>query len=589
MGFTIATLALLLLFSAVPSNAQLNYEGNPLTENTEYMAEETHSVERNSRTSQLQNADTVLVNNVPQKLYPVYAKDAAQPEMRTLNINNSTYSIQQPIEVDPKQLQTRNFETQNLQDNAIYNTELLKTNYLQPQNYMSDYALNSFLHSKTPEESKVALEYYLKSTSNQDQVQSQPQVLNNELVQQSLPYQTPSADFQQNSLPYNQLGSFQQSSGLEISQQNPSVQPSYLSDNYQTGSSGNIQSSSGLNIQPTASPVYQPAGQSYQPVQYQSNLQPSLQNDFQSLQPNLQQSFQPNLQQNLQPNLQQNLQPNLQSNLQPNVQQPIQPNYQFEPKPVRNHMPLHQNYPSLGDPMPGMFQQPRVPLKYGPGRYPRFPARPRLRNKIPQQRIGPAVMYKSPGPMGPPNFPGSPVLSKPPKGVELIYTKPPGYRAPIRHSPPGPYEQDSSWYPEMGRLPAASQKDIYWSQLYQQSYDPHYYNYIAKTGKIKPHLYGKLGDRGEDEGILSDMIKGFKKHGLKNIMNPGFLLGMTIPALTLMLTALVQKRSLGRADFGPPSLDQQKLDEYMANLQKALRAHEEDSKKTTTKLRRRRR
>lgn len=136
-------------------------------------------------------------------------------------------------------------------------------------------------------------------------------------------------------------------------------------------------------------------------------------------------------------------------------------------------------------------------------------------------------------------------------------------------SPPGPYEDANTWFPDANYRPPS--KDVYYSQLYAQSYDPHYYNYIATTGKIQPYLYGKLGKRKEEQedGIWSELYRGFTKHGLKNLMTPTFLLGMTLPVVTLMLSALVQKRSIARADAR--DLDQEDaLREYLERLQRAM-------------------
>lgn len=143
-------------------------------------------------------------------------------------------------------------------------------------------------------------------------------------------------------------------------------------------------------------------------------------------------------------------------------------------------------------------------------------------------------------------------------------------------SPPVPYEDASAWFPDAEHPPPT--KDVYYSQLYAQSYDPHYYNYIAATGKIRPHLYGKLGKRKEeqDSGIWSELYRGFTKHGLKNIMTPTFLLGMTLPVVTLMLSALVQKRSIARTDAR--EFDQEEiLREHLERLQRAMECYADKS------------
>lgn len=233
-------------------------------------------------------------------------------------------------------------------------------------------------------------------------------------------------------------------------------------------------------------------------------------------------------------------------------QLPVQDQYHYnsympQRAPTRNDLPV---------PPPRMMY-PKRPNR----RYRNYPA------GAAQARLGPPSPSFFRGPH-PPMIPG-----KPP--IEVIYTKPPGAASGPPHPPlaaagswPGP--SDSVYQPS---------KDIYWSQLYQQSYDPHYYNYIAKTGKIRPHLYGKLNGDAEadsstfDNSIWSDLYTGFKKHGLKNMMTPGFLLGMTIPALTLVLSALVQKRSLGRSDARAIT-SEDVIQEYLQRLQRANECYE---------------
>ncbi|XP_043256881.1 uncharacterized protein LOC122399889 [Colletes gigas] len=187
-----------------------------------------------------------------------------------------------------------------------------------------------------------------------------------------------------------------------------------------------------------------------------------------------------------------------------------------------------------------------------------------------QSRGGPGGFYN--GPPGP---------YKPKGPIEVIYTKPPGFgRGPPGISnPPVPYEDASAWFPEADHPPPP--KDVYYSQLYAQSYDPYYYNYIAKTGKVKPHLYGKLGKYHEEEGgdgIWAELYRGFKKHGLKNMMTPTFLLGMTLPVVTLMLTALVQKRSFARSDSRQFS-QEETVQEYLEQLQRAVECYEKKRRK----------
>lgn len=159
-------------------------------------------------------------------------------------------------------------------------------------------------------------------------------------------------------------------------------------------------------------------------------------------------------------------------------------------------------------------------------------------------------MYKSKGP------------------VELIYTRPPNSHSAAAYIGP-PKSNGNVWLPN-------------WSQLYAQSYDPRYYNYIARTGKIKPWLYGKMEDPAKssqtDNSMWMDLLRGFTKHGLKNIMTPGFLIGMSIPAITLMLTALVQQRGLARSSDSAWnfSLRENDLQEYTDKLRRAIKCYEEN-------------
>lgn len=167
--------------------------------------------------------------------------------------------------------------------------------------------------------------------------------------------------------------------------------------------------------------------------------------------------------------------------------------------------------------------------------------------------------------------------------MEVIYTKPPGYShgPPALSNPPVPYEDASAFFPEADHPPI--NKDVYYSQLYAQSYDPYYYNYIAKTGKIKPHLYGKLGKYENDGGgIWNELYRGFKQHGLKNIMTPTFLLGMTLPVVTLMLTALVQKRSFSSRSDSREFSREETIQEYLEQLQRAVECYEKRRKKRDT-------
>lgn len=453
------------------SSAQLNFEGNPLTENTDYLAEESQISARSARENNFEKTINNEVNQLtmkesvtPQKLYPVYTE--VQKNISHQKPMETSQSIQEESVQVLKLIPTRQ-KSRQLRDNFL-NVNSVQQEQTPGQN-PANLALEIFMNSKTPQESEVALNYYLQGG------QGLTEKLENEKREKEL-------------------------------------QQEYLRQQQQ------------------------------QQIQQEQLIQRQKQQQLQQEQLLLQEQLQRTQQEQM-----------LGFNVQSQQLNEIQPNYQ------------NQN----------QYQFHRIPLIQSRNDYPIYPLYRRPMKRVNyrqnfQSRVGPG-MYKGPPPPPPPPL-SAPVyqgkMIKPP--VEVLYSRPPTYArgAPIMNTPSVYYEDASPWFPEVEHKPPPS-KDIYYSQLYAQSYDPHYYNYIAKTGKIKPHLYGKLnGDAKEDDGILAELFRGFTKHGMKNIMNPTFLLGMTIPALTFMLTALVQKRSLARSDSR--SLNEDEIREYLARLERAL-------------------
>ncbi|XP_024940841.1 uncharacterized protein LOC107267450 isoform X2 [Cephus cinctus] len=476
------TLFIILSLAAV--DAQLNFDGNPLTDDNVYTAEESHFSERSARKNSLsnneneENVDSYLAAakssqaEHPQKIYPVDVKESLEDTTKDTfvvnqrqsqpNINQSDYYQNIEISVTPAPENKIIFVTprselaqSRLLQSMMPQSKLISYRQQTQESPMtvSDVALNSFLNSKTLQESQQALEYFLKSRQLASQV-VQPRV--SEIV---LPQQL---DQQQQAIQQNYNIGQQLANPLDLQGFSNPTQSISLSEL----TSKDIQGPYNLSPLNPHPPVIHARNDFYRPTRY--------------------------------------------------------PGYR---RPVRryNVKPFHG-----------------------------------------QSRIGPGPFYKGVGPPG--RFPSKP--------IEVIYTKPPGFghKSPYFSNPPVPYEDASAWFPDADHPPP--DKNIYWSQLYAQSYDPHYYNYIAKTGKIKPHLYGKFDKH--DDGLWAELYKNFKRHGLKNIMTPTFLLGMTIPAITLMLSALVQKRSLGRSSDSDLVAEEQ-IKEYLERVQKAIKCYDRDS------------
>lgn len=585
------TSTVIFLFTSVHLiTAQLNFEGNPLTEHTDYLAEESQLSARTSRQRNLEKSiNDSSARNVsskenhqpgsPQKLYPVYSEDLRRQVLviqsgskglenselvHNTKVNQNSGSIQNAepvqntgsIQIIEPELEKR---PRQLQDNFI-NTNAIQQeqSYQQQRINPADLALQLFLNSKSPKESEVALSYYLEGgqgLAEQLELEKQQKLRQEEQVRQQ---QIQLGQMRQKQIQEEQM---RQQQIQEEQMRQKQIQEEQMRQRQIHQEQIRQQQIQEQQMRQTQIEQTQLEYLQQQPIQ-QQRTQP-----FQHLEQSNPNQNQLIRQQNLQPQIQHNQQVQIQN--QPQAQQQVQ----LQNQQIQLQQPLDPLAQSFAPQVPGAYPYPRIPFlqprtDFYPGApiYRRPMRRHNYRQPVPlQSRIGPPI-YKGVPP--PPIYPGK--IIKPP--VEVIYSRSPAYArgAPVLSGPPGQYEDASPWFAESDHEPPT--KDVYYSQLYAQSYDPHYYNYIAKTGKIKPHLYGKLNpEENQGEGILAELFRGFKNHGIKNIMNPTFLLGMTIPALTFMLTALVQKRALSRSDSR--SLDQDEIREYLERLQRALECH----------------
>ncbi|XP_044590530.1 uncharacterized protein LOC123269077 isoform X2 [Cotesia glomerata] len=499
-----------LIFWIGVCQGQLNYEGNPLTENTEFTAEETHyhtNYDRRKLIKQLnnntadinvttgihaynntKNTSSILIKpgssdknddqllKVASNLNPSPAgtlKLQVSPVNPSSKVHDFTASMQMKARQYPPD-QSRNFNKVQVTARQIGSSSSV----------ISNEALNTFLNSRTPAESQFALDNYLQSTSSQVDAQ-------------------------------------------EVRPVNVNVD----NMNTNTNTNNNIKF---YEVLPSASAA---SSSSLVAVDQQLNTG---QVD------------------------------NAVSNFQPVTMAAItdvQPDHQVYQTYPLWHQPALQNRHDY-------IQRRRPYYRGGMGRY-RQRIQPRLSHgyvgKGPGLGPPPGPIGLGPGPMGLGPDP-VPYASKP----EIIYTKPPG--ASLGY-PPGPvnnlpYEDASAHFSALSH-PPPPKENVYYSQLYAQSYDPHYYNYIAKTGKIKPWLYGKLGRQPEETSFWGELFQSFMKHGMKNMMNPMFLLGLSIPAITLMLSAIVPKRSFGRSsnNYGD-YLTEEKINELAERVRQAVKCYE---------------
>ncbi|XP_076659181.1 uncharacterized protein LOC143362693 [Halictus rubicundus] len=467
------------------TTGQLNFEGSPLTEDTEYTAEESRFSERTARQQETAtNVTTPPAELRSQKLYPIMedVKNVSKNLEEKLALRHASspqHLITHLITVQPDVVQTSRQLSASTYNRA--------TDGANP----AEAALTTFLNSKTPEESRMSLDSYLQNAAgSQSVVREQPGQQTVSLANQpQLARQTSPIVPQVNQL----------STGL----------------------------SSPVNQHLMSQLVQQRQAAYVLPVNQRQPYNEQLYN------------------------------------------LPVNPQDPRAPVPATAIAAASQQQTLQAPYAPGI--QARNDIFYPPGWHQRVR---RIRGRPYVQSRGGPGFYNAPVP--------GPYKPKTPP-VEVIYTKPPGYShgPPVLSNPPVPYEDASNWFPEADHPPP--NKDVYYSQLYAQSYDPHYYNYIAKTGKIKPHLYGKLG-KYEDEGsgIWAELYRGFKKHGLKNIMTPTFLLGMTLPVVTLMLTALVQKRSFSSSSDSREFSREETIQEYLDQLRAAVECYERKRKRRDT-------
>ncbi|XP_008553952.1 uncharacterized protein LOC103575792 [Microplitis demolitor] len=494
----------LLIFWIAICQGQLNYEGNPLTENTEYTADETHYHV---------NYDRRKLNNTTDPHAPatIYFHDNKNTSNMSINVGLNNKAGEQSSKapsnlhassvgtlthqvssVNPSikahdststmQIQSRQYSTD---QSGNFNKMQATSRQIGSSSVISNDALSNFLNSRTPAESQYALDNYLQMTSSQVDTQVNPVNVDSTKYYQVLP-------------------SASSSSSMDINQQ---------SSNGQVDNVSNLQSVTSM----TTISDTQPEPQIYQTYPL---YQPTLQSRH---------DYIPRMRRR------------------PYYRNSIS-RYRQRIQPRLGHGYIGKG-PGLGPPPIGLGPGP-VGLGPGPG----------------PVGLGPVAT----GPMG---LGPIPYGSKP----EVIYTKPPGASpgyapgAPINNSP---YEDASAHFSALNH-PPPPKDNVYYSQLYAQSYDPHYYNYIAKTGKIKPWLYGKMGRHPEETSFWGELFQSFMKHGMKNMMNPMFLLGLSIPAITLMLSAIVPKRSFARSsnNYGD-YLSEEKINELADKVRKAIKCYE---------------
>ncbi|XP_076280252.1 uncharacterized protein LOC143209021 [Lasioglossum baleicum] len=558
------------------TTGQLNFEGSPLTENTEYTAEESRFSERTARQQETAANVTAPPELRSQKLHPIMndVKNASK-NLEEKPASRHASNPQHLITVQPDVVQT----SRQLSPSA-YNRGSITAN-------PTDYYVNTPVPRHSPN-SQILL-------TAQPEVQTSRQL-------------SPSA--------YNNRGSIT-ASPVDYSVSEPelrhppnsqhliTVQPEVVQTSRQLSASAYNQGSDGTNPVDAALTTFL---NSKTPEESRMSLDSYLQNAAgsesvvkeQPGQQTVSLANQPQLARQTLPiapqanQLSTGLSSPVNQHLMSQIMQQRQAVYAF---PVNQRQPYNEQLYSV----PVNSQDPRAPVPataigaalqqqtlqapYAPGIQSRndifYP--PGWHQRVRRIRGRPFPYVQSRGGPGLYNAPvPGPYKPKSPP-VEVIYTKPPGYNhgPPVLSNPPIPYEDASNWFPEVDHPPP--NKDVYYSQLYAQSYDPHYYNYIAKTGKIKPHLYGKLG-KYEDEGsgIWAELYRGFKKHGLKNIMTPTFLLGMTLPVVTLMLTALVQKRSFSSRSDSREFSREETIQEYLDQLRAAVECYERKRKRRDT-------
>lgn len=136
------------------ANGQLNYEGNPFTEYTEYIAEESNLSEKSARKNDasfdLSNSE---ISSSSQKLYPIVESETDKRLQQVTEPDN--------LLIDNSQKQT-SFSVQAYRSNDTGVPSARQLQIFSDQN-SAEIALNTFLNSKTPEESRLSLEHYLRT------------------------------------------------------------------------------------------------------------------------------------------------------------------------------------------------------------------------------------------------------------------------------------------------------------------------------------------------------------------------------------------------------------------------------------------
>lgn len=147
----------IIVFLALASGltlGQLNYEGNPLTEYTEYTAEESDLSERIAEERDVSIGTSHLaVPSRPQKLYPVSRIDE--------HLGQATETNNLLFDESQRQLPIQRHRAYDGRTSA----RQFHASAADPSLPISaaEMALNTFLNSKTPEESQAALDHYLRS------------------------------------------------------------------------------------------------------------------------------------------------------------------------------------------------------------------------------------------------------------------------------------------------------------------------------------------------------------------------------------------------------------------------------------------
>lgn len=135
-------------------SGQLNYEGNPFTEYTEYVAEESNLSEKSARKNDVSfDLSNSGIPSPSQKLYPIVESE----------IDKSLQQVTEPdnLLIDKSQKQT-SFSVQGFRSNSTDTHSARQLQISSDQN-SAEIALNTFLNSKTPEESRLSLDHYLRS------------------------------------------------------------------------------------------------------------------------------------------------------------------------------------------------------------------------------------------------------------------------------------------------------------------------------------------------------------------------------------------------------------------------------------------